>query len=150
MINNMESNKYKASRGWELDALQQIMSCCALSSHLLEKMCELDDNGDEDSKQQVAQLIELASTIRRQATAVIGPDTTYSCALKHACEVYQYATECCLASDEYPFDLVAQSYKLLTGVISKALGHGLEFCGRCFWDDRLGHNQLEVKEEKSE
>lgn len=147
----MESNKYKASRGWELDALQQIMSCCALSSHLLEKMCELDDNGDEDGKQQVAQLIELASTIRRQATAVIGPDTTYSCALKHACEVYQYATECCLASDEYPFELVAQSYKLLTGVISKALGHDLEFCGRCFWDDRLGNvDQLEVKEEESE
>ena len=133
---------YQASRGWELDALQQIMSTTALTSHLLEKLNQLytENEETEEEKQlkfEISELLKRTQEIRRMVTALLNPDTTWSCALKHASEVYQYSTECYLASDEYPFELVNKSYELFTGVISKALGHELEYCGRCFWDEAM-------------
>lgn len=139
--NSDKTNNYKASRGWELDAIHQIMSCCALTSHLLEKLHEYQHNGEEDKMDDVIELIQLATGIRRQAVATLKPDTTFSCALKHACEIYQYSLECTLATDSYPYELTYKSYELLVGVVSKALGYELEFCGRCFWDQRMIDNK---------
>lgn len=146
---NQNPKNYQASRGWELDAMHQIMSCMALTSHLMEKLSQLEEeHASTPEKDQVIQLLTLTSEVRRNVTALLAPDTTYSCALKHALEVYQYSTECFLASDTYPFALVNKSYRLLTGIVSKALGYDLEFCGRCFWDERLA--TLKVKKEQAD
>lgn len=148
-MNQDAPKKYQASRGWELDAMHQIMSCMALTSHLMEKLSQLEEeHASTPEKDQVIQLLTLTSEVRRNVTALLAPDTTYSCALKHALEVYQYSTECFLASDTYPFALVNKSYRLLTGIVSKALGYDLEFCGRCFWDERLA--TLKAKKEQAD
>lgn len=150
-----EDNNYVASRGWELDALHQIMSCCALSSHLLEKLNDLQNdvkqeedphwllNNQFEIRVFIVESLDLASTIRRRVTSLLNVDTTYSCALKHAAEIYQYSTECYLASKDYPFELVNESYRLFTSIVAMALGHKLESCGRCFWDERLANNDSE-------
>lgn len=140
----------QTSRHYVIDAIQMIGSLVAECSHLQEIVNSYWTNDEitSDDAMFCVERIRECNDIRRWIMDKIKNDFNgnmhYWCSLKHAIEIWQYATEIMYANmdDTYLVHVQHKASDMMYSILSKFINQEITTCWRCMNDVLLSDENI--------